>query len=441
MKTLRDYVVTNALFQADTGPEAQVGDQIRLYLDTEANPGFPEYVVGVIQHPISKVNCDSATSYVVEYDEADLDGAAALLRSQDVIDGVVVTATEVLDAALTAEIAARVAHETDTAGAHAATAISNTPAGSIAATTVQAAINELDTDVTTEVAARIAADATKQPLDSDLTAYAGAADAAARRALIGAVGTALEITTALKGAENDAAKIGTEYMPDDLEVDTLQLADQSSVVLAAGQVALDDNGRVIVGNGSKNQEVGSSSRFHVRNVIHVDTATVTGGATFQRIGVFKLRADEWVLGQRAMLIGSVGAVASSAYAGNAYVGVRPVGSTASGFRDSSNITGASGTAGITQFMAFVQFKAASAGSNIVIDEDVPADTVLGIRTRYDSVSSAGVVTTASSTASNLGANGNLPAVATDLEVYINLPQDAGFTGYVRAFADLELILL
>jgi len=109
MKTLRDYEVTNALYQADTGPEAQVGDQIRLYLDTEANPGFPEYVVGVIQHPISKVNCDSATSYIVEYDEADLLGAAALLRPQDVIDGVVVTATEVLDAALTAEIAARIA--------------------------------------------------------------------------------------------------------------------------------------------------------------------------------------------------------------------------------------------------------------------------------------------------------------------------------------------
>src|SRR5688572_24255907 len=38
-------------------------------------------------------------------------------------------------------------HIADTAGAHAGTAISNTPAGTISATTVQAAINELDTDV------------------------------------------------------------------------------------------------------------------------------------------------------------------------------------------------------------------------------------------------------------------------------------------------------
>jgi hypothetical protein len=38
-------------------------------------------------------------------------------------------------------------HIADASGAHAATAISNTPAGSIAATTVQAAINELDGDV------------------------------------------------------------------------------------------------------------------------------------------------------------------------------------------------------------------------------------------------------------------------------------------------------
>lgn len=37
-------------------------------------------------------------------------------------------------------------HETDPTAAHAATAVSNTPAGNIAATTVQAAVNELDTE-------------------------------------------------------------------------------------------------------------------------------------------------------------------------------------------------------------------------------------------------------------------------------------------------------
>ena len=55
-------------------------------------------------------------------------------------------------------------HIADTLDAHAASAITNTPAGSIAATTVQAAINELDTE--------------KQPVDAELTALAGLTSAA-----------------------------------------------------------------------------------------------------------------------------------------------------------------------------------------------------------------------------------------------------------------------
>lgn len=45
-----------------------------------------------------------------------------------------------------AEVAALTAHIDDTVAAHVASAIANTPSGSIAATTVQAAINELDTE-------------------------------------------------------------------------------------------------------------------------------------------------------------------------------------------------------------------------------------------------------------------------------------------------------
>ena len=109
MKTLRNYIVNGALLQADTGPEAQVGDQVQLYLDQDAHPSFPDYIVGTIQHPITKVNCDTATSYSIEYDEADLLGIVANLVVADVVDGVVVTAVEVLDAALAAETAARIA--------------------------------------------------------------------------------------------------------------------------------------------------------------------------------------------------------------------------------------------------------------------------------------------------------------------------------------------
>lgn len=55
-------------------------------------------------------------------------------------------------------------HTGDTSGAHAASAISNTAAGNISATDVQAAINELDSE--------------KQPLDTDLTAIADLTSAA-----------------------------------------------------------------------------------------------------------------------------------------------------------------------------------------------------------------------------------------------------------------------
>lgn len=138
MKTLRDYRVAGALYINDTGLEAQVSDQVTLFLDQEANPAFPVSITGTIQHPIVKVDCGSETSYVIEYDEADLDGAAALLRPGDIVDATVVSGVTVV-------------------------------------------AQELDTEV-----ARL--DATKQPLDADLTSYANAADAAARRALIGALG-------------------------------------------------------------------------------------------------------------------------------------------------------------------------------------------------------------------------------------------------------------
>ncbi|MEY3894807.1 MAG: hypothetical protein RLZZ214_326 [Verrucomicrobiota bacterium] len=75
-----------------------------------------------------------------------------------------------------------------------------------------------------------AAVAGKQPLDADLTNYAGAADSAARRALIGAAGTALEITTALQGAALDATKIGAEYMPEELSVEGVVLGQQGEII-------------------------------------------------------------------------------------------------------------------------------------------------------------------------------------------------------------------
>lgn len=94
MKTLQDYIVDDRLYASDTGPEAKVGDQVKLFLDQEANPDFPEFILGIIQHPITRVNCESSTSYVIEYDEADLEGAASLIRPGDVIDAAVASEFE-----------------------------------------------------------------------------------------------------------------------------------------------------------------------------------------------------------------------------------------------------------------------------------------------------------------------------------------------------------
>ena len=131
MKTLRKYVVNGGLFAGDGKTPATVGNQVRLYLDTEAHEDFPEFIVGTIQHPVAPMHAGTAVSYSFEYNEGDLLGVVANLIVADVISVSVTSVIEDLDA-LTAAVA------------------------------------------------------TKQPLDSDLTAYANAADAAARRALIGA---------------------------------------------------------------------------------------------------------------------------------------------------------------------------------------------------------------------------------------------------------------
>jgi len=86
--------VDDRLYVSDTGPEAAVGDQVKLFLDQEANPAFPEFIYGIIQHPITRVNCDSSTSYAIEYNEANLLGAAAFIRPGDVIDATVASQFE-----------------------------------------------------------------------------------------------------------------------------------------------------------------------------------------------------------------------------------------------------------------------------------------------------------------------------------------------------------
>jgi hypothetical protein len=72
------------------------------------------------------------------------------------------------------------AHINDTTAAHAASAVSNTPAGNLSSTTVQGALNELQSDIDAEVTARTSAVGTVQSnLDAHLNDTVDAHDASA----------------------------------------------------------------------------------------------------------------------------------------------------------------------------------------------------------------------------------------------------------------------
>lgn len=105
MTTLRNYKVTPYINNG--GQEAIEGDQVRLYLDQDANPEFPEYIDGIIQHPIVSVDCGSRKSYDISYNEADLDGAANFIHTDDVVDYLLITQidTVITELALKANIA------------------------------------------------------------------------------------------------------------------------------------------------------------------------------------------------------------------------------------------------------------------------------------------------------------------------------------------------
>jgi len=109
MKTLRQYVVNGGLYAGDGKTPATVGDQVRLYLDTEAHEDFPESIVGTIQHPVAPILSGTAISYSFEYDEADLEDVVANLIVADVISVTVTSAVDIVAGELTTEAAARAA--------------------------------------------------------------------------------------------------------------------------------------------------------------------------------------------------------------------------------------------------------------------------------------------------------------------------------------------
>ena len=97
MTTLTGYVASPALYR-EVGIEAQPGDQVEIYLDQVKVPGFPEFIVGTIQNPVTVV-C-GGTSYPIEYDETDLAGSGVeFIEGDDILSIVVVSEARVLFAA------------------------------------------------------------------------------------------------------------------------------------------------------------------------------------------------------------------------------------------------------------------------------------------------------------------------------------------------------
>lgn len=149
MKTLRKLRITGGLLLPGTRFPAAVGDQVKLFLDTDAIPEFPEYLIGVIQNPIVTSDCGSVTEYNIQYDEIALDGSAEFIRPVDVIETVLVNQIDVLSIGLDNEIAARIA-DVNAEEARATADVNSEEARAIAAETV------LQTNITNEVNARIA---------------------------------------------------------------------------------------------------------------------------------------------------------------------------------------------------------------------------------------------------------------------------------------------
>jgi len=71
---------------------------VKLFLDQETAPLFPEFIFATIQNPISYDSCTNTYSYELEYDEDDLNGGALVLLSDHITDSVLVTKYDVLEA-------------------------------------------------------------------------------------------------------------------------------------------------------------------------------------------------------------------------------------------------------------------------------------------------------------------------------------------------------
>lgn len=137
---------------ADSTTLVGTGTDVQAVLE-ELDNGIADHLAdSSAAHAASAISISDAAG---DFDATDVEGALAELQTFD-------ESLSATYAPVSEPIAA--AHIADGTDAHAASAITNTPAGNLAATTVQGALNELDTE--------------KQPADADLTALSSAGNSA-----------------------------------------------------------------------------------------------------------------------------------------------------------------------------------------------------------------------------------------------------------------------
>lgn len=144
------YTVSGSLYVDGYPVEVTAGDQVKIFLDQAANVDLPEFILGVVQNPIRTCGCE--TTYIIEYGEADLLGAATEINPDLVLSIETISCCDVVNALLDDEIAARIA-DVDAEEAARIADVNDEETARIAADLV------LTNDLADEVSARLAADA------------------------------------------------------------------------------------------------------------------------------------------------------------------------------------------------------------------------------------------------------------------------------------------
>lgn len=117
-KKILSYPVVGVLYSGP-GIELAAGDEAIIYLDQSRNPNLPATIEGIVQAVtpgmvLTQSGCHAAgTTYAVQYESEDLDGAANSIAACDVTDISGKSCCTALRDALNQEIAARTAADTE----------------------------------------------------------------------------------------------------------------------------------------------------------------------------------------------------------------------------------------------------------------------------------------------------------------------------------------